>query len=109
MLDTPIVDFQYYSRFYHGELEAEAFSEKILAAQYEVDKAIYPNEVEPHNLRAYKDSICALCDYIADEDAGIESWRVGETTETYSSEKVDTPVKILNRYLSGSGLLSRWL
>ena len=99
-----------------SDISETEFDALIADAEAWVDEYIYPNTVDTDSaadtVTAYKAAICAVCDFDAEYPAGAaSSYTAGKVHETFSTDGQDAPSREASArmYLSGSGLLCRWL
>lgn len=83
-------------------------------AEARVDAFIFPNSVDSGTpaaaLEAYKRAVCAVVCVAEDYPAGASThYSSGKVSETFTPETIPTADKAAKYYLSGSGLLCRWL
>lgn len=79
-----------------------------------VDAYIFPNSVTESTaaavLDAYQRAICAVVVVDNDYPGGVsKSYTSGKVREDYDETSIPTPENVAHEYLSGSGLLCRWL
>lgn len=95
-------------------LTAEEFAGIEPNAESWVDAYIFPNLVDSSTdadvLEAYQRAICAVAVVESDYPGGVaKSYTSGKVREDYDETSIPTPENAAFPYLSGSGLLCRWL
>ena len=96
------------------DITEESFNGFVQDAEAWVDAYIFPNSVNentPENvLDAYQRAICGVVCVENDYPGGVaKSYTSGKVREDYDASSLPTNENIAKRYLSGSGLLCRWL
>lgn len=112
-LQPTYAEFERYQPRYAG-IDETAFTDVVQDATAWVDAYIFPNVVDaasdPETVNAYKRSICAV---IATErdypDLHTKAYTVGKVHEELDGSGFALLSDAVAPYLSGSGLLCRWL
>ena len=107
-------DFLQYQRGRAAEVTAERFCALLPDSEARVDAFIFPNSVDENTpaaaVEAYKKAVCAVVCVAYDYPAGASThYTSGKVSETFTAETIPTADKAAKYYLSGSGLLCRWL
>lgn len=97
-----------------ASVTAEQFAALVSDAAAYVDYLVFPNSVDATTdtdvLDAYKRAISAVCVVENDYPGGVaKSYTSGKVREDYDESSIPTPYNAAHPYLSGSGLLCRWL
>ena len=96
-------------------VSSDTFSGLIADSEAYVDAFIYPNTVDAETpawiIEAYKRAICAALQFTYDYPSGVPtSYTAGKVHETFGKDaEQSTRESEVNYYLSGTGLLCRWL
>lgn len=95
-------------------VSVESFAGIVGNATAYVDYLIFPNSVtpqsDPDTLDAYRRAISAVITVENDYPGGVaKSYTSGKVREDYDEASIPTPHNAAYPYLSGSGLLCRWL
>ena len=94
------------------DIGQDRFDALLPDAEARVDAFIFPNSVDashPH-VSDYRKAVCAAVCALDDNPSGaVTGYTSGRVSEQYAAGSVTTPENAAARYLSGTGLLCRWL
>lgn len=95
-------------------IDADSFDALLPNAEAWVDEYIFPNSVsaisKEETIAAYQQAICAIIKVDSDYPEGVsKSYTSGKVREEFADSSIPTHENIASQYLSGSGLLCRWL
>ena len=96
------------------DITEDVFYSLLPDAEALVDELIFPNVVDSSTsenaLEAYQKAICAIVCVDNDYPGGVaKSYTSGKVREDYDAASIPTHENTARKYLSGSGLLCRWL
>lgn len=109
--------YQQFTEYQPGrasDIDSERFDALLPDCEARVDAFIFPNEIDSETpaaaVEAYQRAICAVVCVAFDYPAGASThYTSGKVSETFTAETIPTADKAAKYYLSGSGLLCRWL
>lgn len=97
-----------------ADVSSDTFDGLVANAAAYVDYLVFPNSVTATSdadvLEAYQRAVCAVITVENDFPGGVaKSYTSGKVREDYDESSIPTPRNAAYPYLSGSGLLCRWL
>ena len=108
--------FQQFQTYQPGraDIDAATFAALLPNAESWVDEFIFPNSVNESTradvLAAYQKAICAIVCTDNDYPEGVsKGYTSGKVREEFDADTIPSHANIARQYLSGSGLLCRWL